>query len=71
MEIDFTAAFDKANRQEILYNFRSVGIRGSVLFILTQFLSNILQHVILEDRWGKQVYVEPCVPQSSVLACYC
>ena len=37
MQIDFCAAFDSVNQQTILYRLGSVGIRGSVLFILTEF----------------------------------
>ena len=34
------SAFDRVNHQGILYKLCSVGIGGSVLSILTQFLSN-------------------------------
>ena len=43
VQVDFSAAFDRVNHQGILYTvYRlcSVGIGGSVLAILTQFLSN-------------------------------
>ena len=40
MQIDFSAAFDRVNHLGILYKLCSVGIGGSVLSILTQFLSN-------------------------------
>ena len=40
MQIDFSAAFDKVNQLGILYRLCSVGVGGSVLSILTQFLSN-------------------------------
>ena len=40
MKIDFSAAFDRGNHQGILYRPCSKGIGGSVLSILTQFLSN-------------------------------
>ena len=40
MQIDFSAAFVRVNHQGILYKLCSVGIGGSVLSILTQFLSN-------------------------------
>ena len=40
IQIDFSAAFDRVNHQGILYKLCSVGIGGSVLSILTQFLSN-------------------------------
>ena len=34
-QIDFSAAFDRVNHQGILYRLSSVGIGGSVLFVLT------------------------------------
>ena len=36
VQIDFSAAFDRVNHQGILYRVCSVGIGGSVLYILTQ-----------------------------------
>ena len=39
VQIDFSTAFD-VNYQGILYKLSSVGIGGSVLSVLTQFLSN-------------------------------
>ena len=38
LQIDFRAAFDRVNHLSILYKLCSVGILGSVLSILTQFL---------------------------------
>ena len=46
VQIDFSAAFDRVNHQGILYKLCSVGIGGSMLSILTQFLSDRSQHVI-------------------------
>ena len=40
VQIDFSAAFDRVNYLGILYKLCTVGIGGSVLSILTQFLSN-------------------------------
>ena len=40
VQIDFSAAFDRVNHQGIHYKLCSMGIGGSVLSILTQFLSN-------------------------------
>ena len=48
VQIDFSAAFDKVNHQGILYRLCSVGIGGSVLSMLTQFLSNQSQHVMVD-----------------------
>ena len=45
VQIDFTAAFDRVNHQGILYRLSSVGIGGSVLSVLTQFLTNRSQFV--------------------------
>ena len=44
VQIDFSAAFDRVNHQGILYRLCSVGIGGSVLSILTQFLSNTARY---------------------------
>ena len=38
VHIDFSAAFYRVNHQGILYKLCSLGIGGSVLSILTQFL---------------------------------
>ena len=40
VQIGFSAAFDRVNHQGILCKLCSVGIGGSVLSILTQFLSD-------------------------------
>ena len=40
VQINFSAAFDRVNHLGILYKLCSVGIGGSVLSILKQFLSN-------------------------------
>ena len=40
VQIDFSPAFDRVNHLGILYKLCSVGIGGSVMLVLTQFLSN-------------------------------
>ena len=67
MQIDFSAAFDRVNHQGIPYRLCSGGISGSVLSILTQFLSNRSQHVIVDGCRSKLVNVVSGVPQGSVL----
>ena len=64
MQIDFSVAFDMVNHQGILYMLCSVGIEGSLLSILTQFLSNGSQHVMVD---GSRIDVISGVPQGSVL----
>ena len=44
-----------------------MGIGGSVLSILLQFLSNRSQHVMVDGCWSKSVDVVLGVPQGSVL----
>ena len=50
MQIDFSAAFDRVNHLGILYKLCSVGITGSVLSILTEFLSNRSQQVMVDGK---------------------
>ena len=65
MQIDFSTAFDRVNHQGILYKLSSVGIGGSVLSVLTQFLSNQSQYVLVDGCRSKLVVSG--VPQGSVL----
>ena len=67
MQIDFSAAFDRVNHLGILYKLCSVGIGGSVLYILTQFLSNQSQQVMVDGCRSKLVNVVSGVGQGSVL----
>ena len=67
VQIDFSAAFDRVNHLGILYKLCSVSIGGSVLSILTQFLSNASQHVMVDVCRRKLVNVVSGVPQCSVL----
>ena len=67
MQIDFSAAFDRVNHQGILYKLSSAGIGGSVLSVLTQFLSNQSQYVLVDGCRSKLVNVVSGVPQGSVL----
>ena len=66
VQIDFSTAYDRVNHLGILYKLCSVGIIGSVLSILTQFLSNRLLHVMVDGCRSKLVNVVSGVPQGSV-----
>ena len=57
MQIDFSAAFDRVNHQGILNKLCSVGVGGSVLSILTQFLSNQSPHIMVDGCRSKLVNV--------------
>ena len=73
VQIDFSAAFDRVNHLRILYKQPpipisfSVGIGGSLLSILRQFLSNRSQQVMVDGCRSKLVNVVSGVPQGSVL----
>ena len=62
---------NRVNHQSILYRLCSVGIRGSVLSILTQFLSNQSQHIMVDGCQSKLVDFVSGVLQGSVLGRYC
>ena len=68
MPIDFSAAFDRVNHLGILYKLCSVGIGGSVMSILTQFLSNQSQQVMVDGCRRKLLNVVSGLPQASVLS---
>ena len=53
--------------QYILFKLCSVGVGGSVLSVLTQFLSNRSQYVVVDGCRSKLVNVVSGVPQGSVL----
>ena len=67
VQIDFSTAFDRVNHQGFLYKLSSVGIGGSVLSVVTQFLSNRSQYVLVDGCRSKLVNVVSRVPQGSVL----
>ena len=71
VKIDFRAAFDRVDHQGILYKLGAVGIGGSVLSILTQFLSNRSQHVMMDGYRSKLINVVSGMPQGNVLSRYC
>ena len=67
VQIDFSAIFDRVDHLGILYKLCSVGIGGSVLSILIEFLSNRSQQVMVDGCRSKLVNVISGVPHGSVL----
>ena len=57
VQIDFSTAFDRIIHGAILYKLGSVAIGGSVLSLLTRFLSNRSQHVLVDGCRSKLVNV--------------
>ena len=66
VQIDFSAAFDRVNHQRILYRLSSVGIGGSALSVLTQFLSNRSQYVLVYGCRSKLLTDQRCVRSAAV-----
>ena len=62
VQIDFSAAFDRVNHRGILCKLCSVSIGGSMLSVLTQFLTNRSQHVLVDGCRSKLVKVASGVP---------
>ena len=62
-QIGISAAFDRVNHQGILFKLCSVGVGGSVLSVLTQFLPNLSQYVVVDGCHSKLVNMVSGVPQ--------
>ena len=71
VQMDFSAALDRVNHLGILYKLCSVGIGGSVLSILTQFLSNRSQQVMVDGCRRKLINVVSGVRRAVFHARYC
>ena len=67
LQIDFSTAFDRVNRLGTLYKLSSVSIGGSVMSILTQFLSNRSQQVMVDGCRRNLINVVSGVRQGTVL----
>ena len=65
--LDISKAFDKVWHQGLHYKLRQKGISGELLNILTDFLDNITQRVILNGQYSSWAKVEAGVPQGSIL----
>ena len=65
--LDFSAAFDRVNHKALIFKLRQLGVGGPFLSILTEFLSNRLQRVVVDGRFNDYRGVVSGVPQGSVL----
>ena len=64
---DFSAAFDRVNPKALIFKLRQLGVGGPFLSILTEFLSNRLQMVVVDGQFNDYRNVISGVPQGSVL----
>ena len=71
VQFDFTATFDRVIHPGILYKLCPVSIEGSVLSLLTQFLSNRTQHVMVDGYFSKLDNVVSIVGRAVFWTCCC
>ena len=60
-------AFDKVWHDRIIHNLKRNGISGNLLCLLTDFLSNRKQRVILNGQSSSWANINAGVPQGSIL----
>ena len=65
--LDFSAAFDRVNHEALIFKLRQLGIGGSFLDILIEFLSNKKQRRVVFSHYGEWNSVISGVLQGSVL----
>ena len=65
--LDISKAFDKVWHQGLHYKLRQSSISDESLKILTDFLDNRMQRVILNGQYSSQAKIEAGVPQDSIL----
>ena len=65
--LDFSAAFGRVNHKALVFKLRQLGVGGPFLSILTEFLSNRLQRVVVDGQFNDYRNVISGIPQGSVL----
>ena len=65
--LDFSAAFDRVNLEALIYKLKLLGIGGSFIDILCEFLLGRTQRVCVDGQYSSYSNVTSGVPQGSVL----
>ena len=65
--MDLSKAFDKVWHQGLLFKLESFGIRGKLLNLLENYLSNRFQRVLLDGQESSWLPIKVGVPQGSIL----
>ena len=65
--MNLSKAFDKAWHQELLFKLESFGIRGKLLNVLEDYLSNRFHRVLLNGSESSWLLIKARVPQGSLL----
>ena len=63
----WSLCFDKVPHQRLLEKLKKRGIRGKLLSVIGDWLSNRKQRVCIKGRWSGWISVWSGVPQGSVL----
>jgi hypothetical protein len=67
VQLDFSAAFDMVSHVGLLYKLRSIGLSGSMLSMVGQFLRGRRQPVVVDGSYSEFVNVESGMLQGCVL----
>ena len=65
--LDLSKAFDKVWHDSLIYKLKSLGISGSLLKLIQNYLDNRLQKVLLNGQTSEWKPVKAGVPQGSIL----
>ena len=65
--LDISEAFDEVSDEEIIHKLKCNGISRNLLRLLTYFLRNRKQRVILNDQSSSWANITAGVPQGSIL----
>ena len=65
--LDNSKAFDKVRHKGLIYKLRQYGFSGNLLALLTDFLSNRKQNIVLNGQHSSWTEIKAWVPQVSIL----
>ena len=65
--LEISKAFDKVWHKVLIYNLRKYDFSGNLLALLTDFLSNRKQRVVLNGQHSSWADIKAGVPQGSIL----
>ena len=67
VSLDASAAFDRVWHAGLIFKLRQFGIRGTMLNLFIDYLSNRKQRVVIEGQCSNWTYIRSGVPQGSIL----
>ena len=65
--LDFCKAFDKVWHDGLIYKLKLLGISGSLLKLIQNYLDSWFQRVLLNGQTSEWKQIKPGVPQGSIL----